>query len=723
VLEFNDDITVSATGFAGKDTMCINDLSIANVAYAYDTPQGDTLIFVVNNAIYLGDLMDGSLLNPVQRMEHGIKIDIRPRLFYPDTPTAQTFEIPSLQRLFPIQYEGSVPFLHVRKPTQEEIQTCTHVEITSRSSWDPHCINGINSCTIDDMVMPHLEDDDLSNNIMQFHIAELISEKQSLYPYLGFATANVASLSSRKQFRITPEQLNKLWGVGVKTCERTLKATTHTVVRTTGALTRRFRTDRAQMRYKQLGTHFGKFSVDTVKAKVKSIRGYTCGNVYINRCGYKKFYGMHDFASLSSRDTLVNFIQHVGIPAALHSDNHGNFKEGAFRKETMKYGIPQTFTEPHSPWQNPAEGGIREVKKLSKKWMTNKESPVRLWCFCFELAADILSLCATMHYSLQGRTPYEITCNYTPDISEYVTFLWYDWVYYWDEHSKDKRIGRWLGPAHRVGQSLCYYILLNEDANYLARSSVVPIPAEDMNSAVIKNKLSDFNQLIEAKIGNSKTAIYDPENPLAIYHENYDDPLNDDDVTHPFESEIQDYQVQDAEAQLEELDKYIGAQVLVPDAHGEHMVLAKIVDKKRDSQGNVIGAYNPNPLLDTHIYKLQYPNGHIEEFATNQIAENLYAQMDEFGYNEGILDEIIDVRKNADAIPASEGFVESIHGIRKPVITTKGWDVQVRWRDGSFDWLPLSDIKESNPVQCAEYAILHGMDKEPAFNWWVRSVL
>lgn len=129
VLEFNDDITVSATGFAGKDTMCINDLSIANVAYAYDTPQGDTLIFVVNNAIYLGDLMDGSLLNPVQRMEHGIKIDIQPRLFYPDTPTAQTFEIPSLQRLFPIQYEGSVPFLHVRKPTQEEIQTCTHVRL------------------------------------------------------------------------------------------------------------------------------------------------------------------------------------------------------------------------------------------------------------------------------------------------------------------------------------------------------------------------------------------------------------------------------------------------------------------------------------------------------------------------------------------------------------------------------------------------------------------
>jgi len=398
---------------------------------------------------------------------------------------------------------------------------------------------------------------------MQFHIGQVMADNQYLYPFDDSTFRSISSLSSRKQFRITPEQLNTLWNVGVKTCERTLKATTHTVMRTTGALTRRFRTDRAQKRYKQLGTHFGKFSVDTVKAKVKSIRGFTCGNVYINRCGFKKFYGMHDFTSLSSRETLVNFIQSVGIPAALHSDNHSNFKDGSFRKEAVKYGIQQSFTEPHSPWQNPAEGGIREIKKLSKKWMASKQSPIRLWCFCFELAADVLSLCATMHYSLQGRTPYEITCNYTPDISEYVTFAWYDWVYYWDEHSKEKRIGRWLGPAHKVGQSLCYYVL-TYDGNYIARSSVVPIPDEDMQSDVMKGILATYTHSIEQKIGNSTTTIYDPEQPLAIYHVNYDDPLNDDDITHPFESEIQDYQIDDAAAWLEEIDKYIGAHVLVP---------------------------------------------------------------------------------------------------------------------------------------------------------------
>lgn len=725
VLEFNEGLTVSATGFAGSETMKIDDLWLANVAYAYDTPQGDTIILVVNNAIYLGEFMDGSLLNPIQCMEKGIQIDIRPKIFYPGVESAQTFAIPSLQRIFPIEYDGAVPFLHVRKPTSEEIHECTHVEITCRETWDPHAVNGLNICssesntsynhTLDTYVSEMIDD-----HLMSFNIGQVMSDRQFRYPY--DCEYSVNHLSSKKKYRVTPEELNRLWGVGLKTCERTLKATTHLAMRTTGALTKRFRTDKAQLRYKQLGTHFGLFSVDTVTAKVKSIRGFTCGNVYINRCGFKKFYGMYDFTSLSSRDTLVNFIQAVGIPAALHSDNHGNFTTGAFRQEVRKYGVKHTFTEPNSPWQNPAESGIREIKKLSKKWMARTNSPVRLWCFCFELAADVLSLCATMHYSLQGRTPYEITCNYTPDISEYVTFAWYDWVYYWDEHIREKKIGRWLGPAHKVGQSLCYYIL-NEDANYIARSSVVPIPAEEMTSDVLKLQMTDFTNRIESKIGNSKEAIFDPDLPCSIYDDNYDDPRNDEHLTEPFESEMMDYNVAIDEHTLESLDNYIGAQIIIPGENGATPILAKVVGRKRDISGAVIGKYNSNPILDTHIYKLQHPDGHVFEYTTNQIAESLYSQVDDDGYNEAILDEIIDHRRTEDAIPRDYGFTEDIRGHQKPIITTKGWEMQVRWKDGTLDWLPLSLVKEGNPVMCAEYALANDISKEPAFNWWVHTTL
>ena len=64
-----------------------------------------------------------------------------------------------------------------------------------------------------------------------------------------------------------------------------------------------------------------------------------------------------------------------------------------------------------------------------------------------------------------------------------------------------------------------------------------------------------------------------------------------------------------------------------------------------------------------------------------------------------------------------DSYITTSSGQRRPVITTKGWDVQVRWSDQSTGWLPLSELKESNPTELAEFAIAAGVNKEPAFNW------
>ena len=37
-----------------------------------------------------------------------------------------------------------------------------------------------------------------------------------------------------------------------------------------------------------------------------------------------------------------------------------------------------------------------------------------------------------------------------------------------------------------------------------------------------------------------------------------------------------------------------------------------------------------------------------------------------------------------------------------------------------LEWLAqLADLKESNPIELAEYAIANGLEKEPAFAWWI----
>jgi hypothetical protein len=47
----------------------------------------------------------------------------------------------------------------------------------------------------------------------------------------------------------------------------------------------------------------------------------------------------------------------------------------------------------------------------------------------------------------------------------------------------------------------------------------------------------------------------------------------------------------------------------------------------------------------------------------------------------------------------------------------------VRWKDGAETWTPLKDLKETFVIQVAEYAVLHGIQDEPAFAWWVPHVL
>ena len=44
---------------------------------------------------------------------------------------------------------------------------------------------------------------------------------------------------------------------------------------------------------------------------------------------------------------------------------------------------------------------------------------------------------------------------------------------------------------------------------------------------------------------------------------------------------------------------------------------------------------------------------------------------------------------------------------------------KVSWTNGSESWVPLSLIKNSNPIETAEFAVAWDLASEPAFSWWV----
>jgi hypothetical protein len=58
-------------------------------------------------------------------------------------------------------------------------------------------------------------------------------------------------------------------------------------------------------------------------------------------------------------------------------------------------------------------------------------------------------------------------------------------------------------------------------------------------------------------------------------------------------------------------------------------------------------------------------------------------------------------------------------GSKRRKRNTVGWELSVRWKNGSSNWISLQDLKDTYPVDLANYAIANGIETEPAFAWWV----
>ena len=85
-----------------------------------------------------------------------------------------------------------------------------------------------------------------------------------------------------------------------------------------------------------------------------------------------------------------------------------------------------------------------------------------------------------------------------------------------------------------------------------------------------------------------------------------------------------------------------------------------------------------------------------------------------------MLDEIIGHRTNSREMKQQDAFVMTSSGTRRRRETTIGWEVLAQcWKDNSSTWNALNDMKESYPVQLAEYAVAARIAEEPAFAWWV----
>ena len=128
-----------------------------------------------------------------------------------------------------------------------------------------------------------------------------------------------------------------------------------------------------------------------------------------------------------------------------------------------------------------------------------------------------------------------------------------------------------------------------------------------------------------------------------------------------------------------------------------------VKQRAREAEGELFGTRKSNPILDTRLYEVEFPDVNVAEFTANVIAENMFSQCDGAGNQYRLMSGILDHKSNDKAVSKSYQYVV-IRGRQFPRKTTVRWKLCIEWRDGSTSWERLFDMKEAYPVLVSEYA-------------------
>jgi hypothetical protein len=719
---------VNVTGY--DQSVATTKARTVTAAVAYDEPDtGRVLIFIIHQAIEIPG-MSNNLLCPMQLRLNDVIVSEVPK-FLTTNPTEETHTIQVQERdslemtMIRLSLKGVTSYFPTRKPTiseYEQDETAKYELTFETPEWDPHDIQFAqqeeaytdHNGRLREPEAPQPHNLFVSSVSSSTHYDEGESLLSALKSNVNVSNANVSGVkSSAKMNKVDAEALSQKWGIGIESARRTIRVSTQRGVRTVlhPALSRRFRTNDRQLRYRRLRSDV---FTDTLITNVISKRMNRYAQVFVTSYGWCRVFPMRKKSD--AHEALSLLFKRDGVPPKIICDGSLEQVKGRFNQKTREADCWTKQIEPYSQWQNAAEGGIREVKKGAGRKMVKKKSPKMLWDDCLELEGQIRSNTAHDIFELQGETPETILSGETSDISQLCELGWYDWCKFRDVAApfpQDKQVlGRYLGPSVDIGPAMTAK-LLKSNGQVIHTSTYRSLTPDELLSVEESKARDEFDKKIAIKLGPAAEPgdIDDDEVETPMFERYCDDT----------DGEIQ--QTPDAdekETTPEVMDEYLGADVLLP--LGDTMVSGKVRGRKRDHEGAIHGTRNPNPILDTRTYSVQFPNGEEAEYAANVIAQNMYAQCDQEGNQWLLMEAIVDYKTDGHAVKVADMYItrNGRQHIRK---TTIGWKLCIKWRDGSTSWERLADLKESYPVEVAEYAAAQSIDNEPAFVWWVPHTL
>ena len=336
-----------------------------------------------------------------------------------------------------------------------------------------------------------------------------------------------------------------------------------------------------------------------------------------------------------------------------------------------------------------------------------------------------MTLTANNIFQLQGQNPYLATLGEMGDISNLFQFGWYEWVYFCQKksafHFQKDKLGRCIGPTKNYGNDM-YQWVLHKNGQVVPRGTLRGLSSEELTvtNETESNKRAYFDADIKESLGYSiAPETLKPERESFDPTDNFD---YDGDYEHTFTNIVPEVDVIDKNGKTidkQSLDDLVrNAEDLLPNEEMQHR--AKVIQFTIDSNGNIIGTFDENTVLNSLVYDVEFPDGAVKHYAANGISENVLSQVDSCGFYTQALDNIVLHRKLGNAVSMKDDYVTTKREFRKLRQTTIGWEFLIEWKDGSSSWMSLKVLKESITIEVADYATSLGLENKPSFSWWVQ---
>ena len=226
----------------------ITDVLVVTGATLWTSPHdGDKYILIFNEALWMGDTLQHTLVNPNQLQAYGTTAQDNPF-----SPSPLSFN-PTNGPVIPLTTMGTIIYCTTRAPSDHELSSLPHITLCSSATWDPHNVVFPSNCVEGGEHGTHISSisssaHDLTSMIPDpatFH-SRLVSSIQVHAP--SKSPEELPTLptfqSKSRHSSVTPEDLSKRWLIGLKQAKDTIQNTTQRILRSALLpLARRYRAD------------------------------------------------------------------------------------------------------------------------------------------------------------------------------------------------------------------------------------------------------------------------------------------------------------------------------------------------------------------------------------------------------------------------------------------------------------------------------------------------